>query len=57
MLIQPDFSKAPQEDYTSDWCWRKNQLTVDTLELYEWALSVGIEKEEAQKILPRGLVP
>jgi hypothetical protein len=43
------------EDFDTDWEMAYHRVCVDAEHLFQWALSVGIPKEKAQAILPRGL--
>jgi len=55
--IALDYLKEEDRILGSQWEYRLNTIAEDAQRHYEWALNVGIAKEQARAILPEGLTP
>jgi thymidylate synthase (FAD) len=55
--IPLDYTKDSDRQLGSQWEYRLKTITEDAQRHYDWAISVGIAKEQARAILPEGLTP
>jgi thymidylate synthase (FAD) len=55
--ISLDYTRETDRTLGAQWEYRLKNLAEDAQRQYDWAISVGIAKEQARALLPEGLTP
>jgi len=55
--IQLDYLKETDRTLGAQWEYRLKNLAEEAQRQYDWAISMGIAKEQARALLPEGLTP